>query len=151
MMKKASILTLLAFAGAILAVAPAHADGIHEHRSSEDIDENHSNDAIRTPEHRLDTHIGESFMLNADRFSTSQKDKDEDADSHHSLHGVTNTAAWIWWLENTDKHKKDSGTDSDPAGAPVSAPEPASLFLLGSGVLALGVWRRRPNRSVLAS
>src|SRR5580700_6371840 len=118
MLKKVSILTLLTFAGAILAVAPAHADGIRSHNSSEDLDENHSNDADRTPDHRRDTHIGENFMLNVDRFSTSKRDEAADSDSGHSLHSVTNTAEWIWWLNRSDKDKKDSDKDPDPVGTP---------------------------------
>jgi PEP-CTERM motif len=147
MTKKVSILTLLAFACAVLAVAPAHADGIHEHGSSEDMDGSYSSDADRTPDHRRDTHIGENFILNVDRFSNSKRDGDTDSYSGHSLHSVTNTAEWIWWLNHLDKNKKDFDKNTDPVGAPVPAPEPASLLLLGSGVLALGVWRRRPNRS----
>ena len=148
--KKISILSLLAFAGAILAL-PAHADGIRAHGSSEDMDESSFNDADRTPDHRRDTHIGENFMLNVDRFSTSERDEEADSDSGHSLHN--DTAESIWWLNRSDRDKKDkdSDKDPDPAGTPVSAPEPVSLLLLGSGVFALSAWRRRPNRSVPTS
>jgi hypothetical protein len=38
-----------------------------------------------------------------------------------------------------------------PQSPVIASPEPASLFLLGSGVLALGAWRRRRNHSVSIS
>jgi hypothetical protein len=94
-------------------------------------------------------------MLNGSRFSTFERDvfEDEDSDSGHSKHGfsgVPNTAEWIWWLNHSDKDKKESG--KNPVGdAPIATPEPTSLFLLGSGVLALGAWRRRGNHSALIS
>src|ERR1700745_128702 len=151
MLHKISVLTLFAIAAAIFTAAPARADGLPAHVMSGDLGEGSSNDADRIPDHRRGMHIGENFMLNVDRFSTFERDvfKDLDSDSSHSMHGlsgVPNTAEWIWWLNHSDKDKKEFTKDS-VGDAPVATPEPASLFLLGSGVLALGVWRRRANHS----
>jgi hypothetical protein len=140
--KKISILTLLAFAAAIVAVSPVHADGLGVHVKG-DLSEGPSNAADRTPDHRQVFLNGESFVLKLDKSSVFDGDaaKDTDADSVH------NTAEWVWWLKDKDKKKFDKDPDpSDPGpAASVTAPEPASLFLLGSGVLALGAWRRRTN------
>jgi hypothetical protein len=149
MLHKISILTLFAFVAAIFTVAPARADGLPAHVMSGDLGEGSSNDADRIPVHRRDMHIGENFMLNVDKFSTFKGDVFEDAVSSHSIRGfsgVPNTAEWIWWLNRSDKDKKEFGKNR-VGDAPVSTPEPTSLFLLGSGVLALGAWRRRANHS----
>ena len=135
MLRKISILAVLGFAAALW-VAPAHADLIH------DWDE----DSI--PHYSHDVRPDENLKLNAGRFSTFDRDvfKGEKSDFKpgHKFPsgGVPNTAEWIWWLNHSDKDKKEFGTD--PV---VTAPEPASLFLLGSGILALGGFRRRTNHS----
>ncbi len=139
MLKKISLLTALVFAGTIFAVSPAHADGIRAHGDSEGMDKGFSSDADRIPDYRREVR-GDSFILNVDRFSMFDRDsfEDRDSDSHS---GMPKTAEWIWWLES-DKDKKQS--NDDPV---VSAPEPASMFLLGSGLLALVTLRRRVNLS----
>ena len=137
MAKKLSILTLLAFAAAIVAAAPAHADGMHVHADG-DLDEG-SSDADRTPDHRQVFHAGDNFVLNLDKSSVFDWDGSDDKDSGYK--SEKNTAEWVWWLKDKDKNK--FGNDQDP----INAPEPASLFLLGSGVLALAAWRRRTNHS----
>jgi hypothetical protein len=143
--KKISILTLLAFASAIVAVSPAYADGVGVHVKG-DLSEGPSNDTDRTPDHRQVFLTGESFVLKLDKSSVFDGDAsgDQDSDSNHSVH---NTAEWVWWLKDKDKKKfdKDPGPSNPDPVASVTAPEPASLFLLGSGVLALGAWRRRTN------
>jgi hypothetical protein len=114
----------------------AHADLIHDW------------DDDSTPHYSHDVRLDENLKVNVGRFSTFNRDafKDEKSDFKHRHEfpsgGVPNTAEWIWWLNHSDKDKKALGTD--PV---VTAPEPASLFLLGSGILALGGWRRRPNHS----
>ncbi len=145
MMHKISILALLAVT--VLVVAPANADGVRAHLNG-DLER----DADSVPHYSHDVHIDENLKINADRFSAFDRDelKGENSDFKHGLHefpsGVHNTAEWIWWLNHSDKDKKEFG--KDPMGdAAVATPEPASLFLLGSGVLAIGVWRRRANRS----
>jgi hypothetical protein len=135
MLNKISILAVLGFAAALW-VAPAHADLIHDW------------DDDSTPQYSHDVRLDENLKVNSGRFSTFNRDvfKDEKSDFKHRNEfpsgGVPNTAEWIWWLNHSDKDKKALGTD--PV---VTAPEPASLLLLGSGILALGVWRRRPNHS----
>jgi hypothetical protein len=148
-LKKISLLTALVLAGTIFAVAPAHADGIRAHGDSEDMGKGFSSDTGRIPDYRRDVRI-DDFILKVDRFSIFDRDsfEDRDSDSDHSMRGrsgVPKTAEWIWWLKS-DKDKKQS-TD-DPV---VAAPEPASLLLLGSGFLALGVLRRRANHSTPTS
>jgi hypothetical protein len=149
-LKKISILTALAFAGAIFAAAPVRADGLKVHTMSGDVDESFWHDADRIPDHRRDLHIGENLIVsNVDHVSTFE---DVDSDSSHSKHGfsgVPNTAEWIWWLNDWDKKKKKSGDDPNDPLVPV--PEPASLFLLGSGVAIVGAWRRRATRSASIS
>jgi hypothetical protein len=151
MLHKISMLTLFAFAAATFAMAPAHADGLPEHAMSGELGEGLSNYGDRIPDHRRDTQIGENFSSNVDKFSSFERDVFEDADSDssdskHRLSGVPNTAEWIWWLNHSDKDKKEFGKDSI-VDTPINTPEPASLFLLGSGLLALGVWRWRINHS----
>jgi hypothetical protein len=158
-LKKISLLTALAFAGTIFAVAPAHADGIRAHGDSEDMDKGFSSDAGRIPDYRRDARI-DDFILKVDHFSIFDRDsfEDRDSDSDHSMRGrsgVPKTAEWIWWLKS-DKDKKQSTDDpvvDDPAvdDPAVAAPEPASLLLLGSGFLALGALRRRANHSTPTS
>ena len=146
-MKKISTFTLLAFVAAIVAVAPVHADGVPVHAMGE-VSEGPSHDTDRTPDHRQVFLTGESFVLKLDKSSVFDGDAsgDKDSDSNHSVH---NTAEWVWWPKDKDKNKFDKDPDPgnpDPAAAAnVTAPEPASVFLLGSGVLALGAWRRRTN------
>jgi hypothetical protein len=141
MLHKISILALLGLAAALLVVAPANADGVPAHLTGD-----LARDADSVPHYSHDVHIGEGLKLNAGRFSILDRDefKGGDSDFKHGLHdfpsGVPNTAEWIWWLNHSDSKE----FNTDPV---VSTPEPASLFLLGSGMLAFGVWRRRANRS----
>ena len=116
-MKKISILTLLAFATAIVAVSPVHADGVGVHVKG-DLSEGPSNDTDRTPDHRQVFLSGESFVLKLDKSSVFEGDAsgDKDADFNHSVH---NTAEWVWWLK--DKNTKKFDKDSDP-----SNPDPAA-------------------------
>jgi PEP-CTERM motif len=143
MLHKVSILALLSLAAAFLVVAPANADGVPAHLTG-DLER----DADSAPHYSHDAHIGEGLKLNAGRFSTFDRDelKGGNSDFVHGMHqfssGVPNTAEWIWWLNHSDNREF---TTTDPPS--VTAPEPASLLLLGSGVLVLGAWRRRANHS----
>ena len=136
MLRRISILALFSFAATLVVTVPANADRISE----KDVDV--------APHYWHEVHIDEDLKLNAGRFSTFDRDafKDEKSDFKHRHEfpsgGVPNTAEWIWWLNHSDKDRKEFGTD--PV---VTAPEPASLLLLGSGILALGGWRRRTNHS----
>jgi hypothetical protein len=78
--------------------------------------------------------------------------------------GVPSTGNSAWWLTDAQNQTYTPGefanfeiltpTDSSPWSAQeylVNTPEPASLLLLSSGLLALGVWRRRTNRSAQVS
>jgi hypothetical protein len=143
MLHKISILALLSLAAAFLVVAPANADGVPAHLTG-DLER----DVDSVPHYSHDVHIDGKLKLNADKFSTFDRGvfKGEDADFMHGLHefssGVPNTAEWIWWLNHHSDTKEFS---TDPPL--VTAPEPASLLLLCSGVFALGAWRRRANHS----
>ena len=107
-------------------------------------------DVDAAPYYRHDVLIGESLKLNADRFATLDRNVFDSDDSdfkngkHEFWSGVPNTAEWIWWLNHSDYN--EFGNDQV-----VGAPEPASLFLLGSGLLALGMWHRRVNYSARIS
>ena len=132
---KISILALLGLAVALLVAAPANADLIHEHQTG-DLER----DADSAPHYWHEVHLGENLKLNEHRFERDHFKGD------NSYSGVPNTAEWIWWLNHSDKDKKEFTKDS-VGDAPIATPEPASLFLLVSGVLAIGVWRRRANHS----
>lgn len=153
MLKKFSLLTAVVFAGTIFAVSPAHADGIRAHGDSEVMDKGFSSDAGRIPDYRRDVRI-DDFVLKIDGFSIFDRDSFEDrSNSDHSIRGrsgVPKTAEWIWWLKS-NKAKKQSNDDPGVDDPVVAAPEPASLLLLGSGFLALGVLRRRANHSMPVS
>jgi len=143
MLNRISILALLGLAGALLLVAPANADGVPAHLTG-DLER----DADSAPHYSHDAHIGEGLKLNAGRFSPFDRDelKGGNSDFVHGMYqfssGVPNTAEWIWWLNHSDN--REFSTTDPPS---VTAPEPASLLLLGSGVLVLGAWRRRANHS----
>jgi hypothetical protein len=128
MLHKISSLAFLGLVAALLAAAPANADLIHEW------------DADAAPYYWHDVHV------DVDKFSAFDHDHFEGANSdfihplHHFYSGVPNTAEWIWWLDHSDIKE----FSKDPV---VATPEPASLFLLGSGVLALVAWRRRAKHS----
>src|ERR1700751_5730988 len=130
MRHKISVLAFLGLAFALLVAAPANADLIHEHETG-DLER----DADPAPHYWHEVHLGENLKLNEHRF---EHDHFKGDDSHS---GMPNTAEWIWWLNHSDKDKKEFGESAnDPV---VAAPEPASLFLVGSGVLALGALRGR--------
>jgi PEP-CTERM motif len=131
---KMSILALLGLAVALLVAAPANADLIHEHQTG-DLER----DADSAPHYWHEVHLGENLKLNEHRFERDHFKGD------NSYSGAPNTAEWIWWLNHSDNDKNEFA--ENPNDAVVTAPEPASLFLLGSGVLALGAWRRRANHS----
>jgi len=131
---KISILALLGLALALLVAAPANADLIHEYQTA-DLER----DADSAPHYWHEVHLGESFELNEHRIERDHFKGDD------FYSGVPNTAEWICWLNHSDKDKNEF--DEKPNDPVVAAPEPASLFLLGSGVLALGAWRRRANNS----
>ena len=137
MLHKISILALLSLAAAFLVVAPANADGVPAHLTG-DLER----DADSVPHYSHDVHIDGKLKL--------EGFKGEDGDFMHGLHefssGVPNTAEWIWWLNHHSDTKEFS---TDPPL--VTAPEPASLLLLCSGVLALGAWRRRADHSASIS
>ena len=133
MLHKISILAALGFAAALWA-APANADLIHDW------------DDDSTPHYSHDVRLDENLKVNAGRFSTFDRDefKGEKSDFKpgHEFRpgGVPKTAEWIWWLNHSDIEELSTNQL-------VTAPEPASLFLLGSGILALGACRRRTNHS----
>ena len=97
MQHKISILAFLGLVAALLAAAPANADGIHEW------------DADAAPYYWHDVHV------DVDKFSPFDHDHFEGANSDfirplHDFHsGVPNTAEWIWWLNHSDN--KDFGKD----------------------------------------
>jgi len=132
MLHKISILSWLGLAVALLVAAPANADGVRDHQTG---DLERDADADPAPHYWHEVHLGENLKLNEHRF---ERDHFKGDNSHS---GVPNTAEWIWWLNHSDKDKKEFGeSPNDPV---VAAPEPANLFLLGSGVLALGALRSR--------
>jgi hypothetical protein len=78
--------------------------------------------------------------------------------------GVPPTANSAWWLNYAEGQNYYAGefanfeiltpTDSSAGSAQeylVNTPEPASMLLLGSGLFALGTFRRRTKRQALAS
>ncbi len=117
------------------------------------MDKGFSSDTDRIPDYRRDVRI-DDFILKVDRFSIFDRDsfEDRDSDSNHWVRGrsgMPKTAEWIWWLKsNKDRKQAIDDPGVDPV---VSAPEPASLLLLGSGFFALGILRRRANHSTPTS
>ena len=138
MTHKIPILAFLGLAAAFLVASPANADLIHEW------------DADTSASYWHEVHV------DVDKFSPFDHHHFEGGDSdfvrplHDSDSGVLDTAEWIWWL-NWEKDKKEKKEFGNVPDSVVSAPEPASLLLLGSGVLALGAWRRRVNHSASIS
>lgn len=139
MLHKIPTLALLGLAVALLVAAPANADGVHEHQNG-DLER----DADFAPHYWHEVHLGENLKLNEHRFEHDHFKGDK------PYSGVPDTAEWIWWLNQSDKDEKND-IDENPNDPVVTAPEPASMLLLGSGVLALGAWRRRANHSALIS
>jgi hypothetical protein len=134
---KISILALLGLAVALLVAAPANADGVRDRQTG---DLARDADANPAPHYWHEVHLGENLKLNEHRFEREHFKGDD------SYSGMPKTAEWIWWLNHSDNDKNEfADTPNDPVVT--AAPEPASLFLLGSGLLALGAWRRRANHS----